>query len=345
MSRVAVVLFNLGGPDSLEAVEPFLYNLFSDKAIVALPNPVRALVARLIARRRGKVARHIYARMGNASPIVANTETQAKALEQALGPGFRCFIAMRYWPPLSEAVAAAVKAWRPEEVALLPLYPQFSSTTTASSLSAWRRATAKVGLAAPTRAVCCYPAEPGFIAALAARLAAALAEWPAGTPVRVLLSAHGLPQRIVARGDPYQAQIEATAAALRERLGREVETVVCYQSRVGPLRWLEPATDAEIRRAGATGVGLIVLPIAFVSEHSETLVELDLDYGTVAREAGVPRYVRAPTVGCDPAFIAGLASLVRGALARGVALAPPGGQRLCPFGSALCPFPAGGVAR
>jgi protoporphyrin/coproporphyrin ferrochelatase len=339
MSRLAVVLFNLGGPDSLTAVEPFLVNLFADPAIIALPNPLRYILARLIARRRLAVARHIYARMGNGSPILANTEIQARALEAALGGDVRVFIAMRYWHPMTDETAATVKRWGPDEIVLLPLYPQFSSTTTASSLAAWHKAARAAGLAVPTRAVCCYPTADGFIAALTARLEAALVDWPAGEPVRVLLSAHGLPQRIVARGDPYQWQIEATAAALRARIARPVDTIVCYQSRVGPLRWLEPATDQEIKRAGSEHTGVIVLPIAFVSEHSETLVELDLDYGALAARSGVPRYVRAPTVAADERFIGGLAAAVRGAHAT---LAPQAGRRICPVSLTLCPCAAGG---
>jgi protoporphyrin/coproporphyrin ferrochelatase len=339
MSRTAIVLFNLGGPDSLAAVEPFLVNLFSDPAIITLPNPFRAILARLIARRRAGVARHIYARMGNGSPLLANTETQARTLERALGGEARIFIAMRYWHPTSEEAAVAVKQWGADAVVLLPLYPQFSSTTTGSSLGAWRKAAASAGLDVPTRAVCCYPAAEGFIAALAARLEAALAQWPAGEAMRVLLSAHGLPQRIVARGDPYQWQIEATAAALRARIARPIEMVVCYQSRVGPLKWLEPATDAEIRRAGAERTGLVVLPIAFVSEHSETLVELDLDYAALAAQCGVPRYVRVATVADDAGFIAALAAMARSAQGT---IAPEAGRRICPGTLALCPCAAAG---
>lgn len=338
MSRTAVVVFNLGGPDSAAAVEPFLVNLFSDPAIIALPNPLRWAVARLIARRRAALARQIYARIGDASPLLANTETQSRALEAALGPGFKTFIAMRYWPPMSSETAALVKEWQPGEIVLLPLYPQFSSTTTASSFDAWRLAAAEVALEVPTRAICCYPTESGFIKALARELRTALDAWPDPRPPRVLLSAHGLPKRIVARGDPYQWQIEATAAALRASLDRpDLEWVVCYQSRVGPLAWLEPATDAEICRAGVDGVGLIVLPIAFVSEHSETLVELDIDYRHLAQSAGVPRYQRLPTVDAAADFIAGLADLVRSALASRAAISCAGGGRRCPARIALCP--------
>ena len=341
MSRVAVVLFNLGGPDTSAAVEPFLFNLFADPAIIALPGLLRRLVARLIAHRRAPVARQIYARLNHASPLLANTEAQARALEHALGDDAHAVIAMRYWHPLTEAEAAAVKALAPDEIVLTPLYPQFSSTTTASSLASWADAAAAAGLTQPTRAVCCYPTMTGFVEAVVRRIEAALAVWPPGMPRRILFSAHGLPQRIVERGDPYQWQVEATAAAIRDRLpGDAGETVVCYQSRVGPLKWLEPATDAEIRRAGADRVGLIVAPVAFVSEHSETLVELDHDYGRLAAEAGVPRYVRVATVGDDAGFIAGLAELVRGARASRRAIAPADGRRLCPRGFAHCPCEA-----
>lgn len=328
MSKTAVVLLNLGGPDSLGAVEPFLFNLFSDRAIIALPQPLRWLAAKLIARRRAPVARAIYAHLGGASPLLANTQAQAAALERALGADHRVFIAMRYWPPLSDAAAAAVKAWQPDEIVVLPLYPQFSTTTTQSSLRAWRTAAAAAGLTAPTRVLCCYPEEPGFIAALVQAIRHALQRWPAGTKRRLLLSAHGLPQKIVAGGDPYRFQVERTAVALRAALAEPaLDSVVCYQSRVGPLAWIGPATDAEIRRAGGEGVGVIIVPIAFVSEHSETLVELDIEYRHLAVAAGVPAYVRVPTAGTAPAFIAGLAAQVRQAQA---GPRPAGGARLCP---------------
>jgi protoporphyrin/coproporphyrin ferrochelatase len=340
MSRIAVVVMNLGGPDCADAVEPFLFNLFSDPAIIALPNPLRWLIAKLIAKRRGPLARSIYAKIGSSSPLVANTERQAQALEAALGQDHRVFIAMRYWQPRAEEAARAVKDWRADEVLLLPLYPQFSSTTTASSVKDWHRAAANVALKVPTRSICCYPSETGFVAALVEQIEAALAAWPRElTPPRLLLSAHGLPKRIVARGDPYQAQIEETAAALRAKLNRsDLESIICYQSRVGPLEWLEPATDAEIRRAGAEGKGLIVTPIAFVSEHSETLVELDIEYGHLAKASGVPHYVRVPTVTDAPSFIAGLAALVRAAERNNApAPWPEGGRSHCPAAAIFCP--------
>src|SRR5690348_4248448 len=343
MKKCAVVLFNLGGPDAPSAVRPFLFNLFNVRAIITLPQPLRGLIAWLVAWRRAPIARAIYDRIGGGSPLLANTEAQARALATALGDGYRVFIAMRYWPPHSRAAAAAVKEWGADEVVLLPLYPQYSTTTTGSSLRDWRRAAEAVGLAAPTSTVCCYPDEPGFIDALAAGIREALSRWPEGERLRVLLSAHGLPEKIVAAGDPYPWQVERTAAALRAALSLpKVEIVVCYQSRVGPLAWIGPSTDAEIRRAGGQGVGVIVAPIAFVSEHSETLVELDIEYRHLAAGAGVPRYVRVPTAGIAPAFIAGLAGLVGCARRRAdAAPCPADGRRLCPqrFGGCPCSAP------
>jgi ferrochelatase len=336
MSRTAVVLFNLGGPDSEAAVAPFLFNLFNDPAIIALPQPLRWLIARLIAARRAPIARDIYRRIGGGSPLLANTKAQAAALEAELGADARVFIAMRYWAPRAAETAAAVKAWAPDEIVLLPLYPQASTTTTASSLRDWQEAAAAIGLAVPARAICCYPEEPGFIAALAAEIRRVLQRWPPAEKKRILFSAHGLPEKIVRAGDPYQWQVERTAAALRAALAASaLDTVVCYQSRVGPLAWLGPATDAEIRRAGVEKVGLIVVPIAFVSEHSETLVELDMEYRHLAGAVGVPIYVRVPTVGVAPDFVAALARLTRGAKP---GACPSEGKRLCPaeFRGCLC---------
>ena len=331
--KLGIVLFNLGGPDSPEAVEPFLRNLFSDPAIITLPGVIRIPLARFIARRRAALARAIYDHIGGSSPILEETQKQARALEQALtAPGIeaRAFVAMRCWHPFSDGTALAVKKFNPDHIVALPLYPQYSTTTSASSLKDWDRAAKKAGLAQPLSKVCCYPDEPGFIAAAAAKIRATMTDLKPGLSYRLLLSAHGLPKKVVAGGDPYQWQVERTAKALVAALDiPELDWTICYQSRVGPLKWLEPATDAQIRKAGAQGKGVIVAPIAFVSEHSETLVELDIEYGKLAREAGVPDYRRAATVGADPAFIAGLAGLVRRAM-DSTGTINSGDGRLCP---------------
>jgi protoporphyrin/coproporphyrin ferrochelatase len=312
MARTAVVLMNLGGPDSPEAVRPFLYNLFSDPAIIRLPGLVRLPLARLIAWQRARVASDIYDRLGGKSPLLANTEAQARALEASLEPEHRCFVAMRYWHPTSAETARVVADWRPDEIVCLPLYPQFSTTTTASSLAAWRSAATRYDLDCPVRTVRCYPTEEGFIRALVGLIRPVLDLAADGDKLpRLLLTAHGLPKKIVRDGDPYQTQIESTAAAVIAALERPgLDWRVCYQSRVGPLEWIGPATDDEIRRAGGDGVPVVVAPISFVSEHSETLVELDLDYRDLAKASRVPAYHRVPTVGTDPSFIQALAHLV-----------------------------------
>lgn len=342
--RIAVVLFNLGGPDSPAAIKPFLFNLFNDPAIIRLPNPFRHLIASLIAGRRAKAATAIYAQIGGRSPLLPNTEAQAAALEAELaagkpeGPSYRCFIAMRYWHPMSAETAAAVKAYDPDLVLLVPLYPQFSTTTTASSVRVWREAARAVGLTAPDRVLCCYPTEPGFIAAQAELVRAAYTEAAAhGTP-RVLFSAHGLPETVVKGGDPYQWQCERTAAALVASLGIPgLDWVNCYQSRVGPMKWIGPSTDEEIRRAARDKVPVLVVPIAFVSEHSETLVEIEVEYRHMAAEQGVPFFARVPTVGAAPAFIDGLAGLIRRSAALGGSVCAESAGRLCPAGFTGCP--------
>ena len=316
--KIAVVLFNLGGPDGPDAVRPFLQNLFCDPAIISLPWIIRAPLGRFIAKRRAPIARDIYARIGGGSPIVAETQKQARALEAVLSQGdveAKAFIAMRYWHPFSDGAAVAVKAYNPDKIVLLPLYPQFSTTTTGSSLKDWKRAAKKAGLKQPTSTVCCYPDESGFVRAAAQRIRTAMAGADAKINWRLLLSAHGLPKRVIEKGDPYQKQVEQTAAAIVRELGMpELDPVVCYQSKVGRLEWIGPSTDDEIKRAGTYGKGVIIAPVAFVSEHSETLVELDIEYRHLAEESGVVDYRRAATVGDDPAFIAGLAILVRHAL-------------------------------
>jgi protoporphyrin/coproporphyrin ferrochelatase len=330
MARRAVVLFNLGGPDCPEAIQPFLFNLFRDPAIISLPNPLRWFLARRISAKRAPVARQIYANIGGRSPLLDLTRNQANALQSVLGEGCRVFVCMRYWHPMSEAVAKEVAAWQPDEIVLLPLYPQFSTTTTGSSLADWHRH----GLDVPTATIGCYPTQEGLVRAQAEAVAVALdgLESP-----RLLFSAHGLPEVVIERGDPYQWQVEQSAAAVVAALGRDgLDWSVCYQSRVGPRRWIGPSTDDEIRRAGRDGVPLVVLPIAFVSEHSETLVELDIEYRTLAESVGVPAYVRVPALGTNPAFIDGLAALVRAAKV-GPACSQDGG-RLCPgkFSRCIC---------
>ena len=311
MSRCALVLFNLGGPDRLASVQPFLFNLFSDPAIVNMPFPVRWFLAQLISRRRAPVARDIYRQLGGASPLLSETQAQAQAIASELGKDWRVFVAMRYWHPFSEETGRAVKEYDPDKIVLLPLYPQYSVTTTASSLSEWKRVASALGLHQPTSIIGCYPTAPGFVGAHARLLQEALATRElGGNPLRVLFSAHGLPKKVIKSGDPYQWQVEQTAlAVIREVSTKPLDWRVCYQSRVGPLEWIGPSTESEIVNAGMEGKSVIVVPIAFVSEHSETLVELDIEYRHVAKTAGVQFYHRIPALGVTPEFIRDLAKM------------------------------------
>jgi protoporphyrin/coproporphyrin ferrochelatase len=294
----------------------------------------------VLAARRAPVAQEIYAKLGGGSPILPETQAQAAALDGLLtkrGIETKSFIAMRCWHPFSDETAAAVKAWGADRIVLLPLYPQFSTTTTGSSFTDWARAAKKADLSLPTSRICCYPDHAGFVAASAALTRTMFSAAKPGLSYRLLLSAHGLPKRTVAKGDPYQWQIEQTAKAIVGALGmKNLDWTVCYQSRVGPLEWIGPATDAEIRRAGADGKGVVVAPIAFVSEHSETLVELDIEYAHLAKAAGVPDYLRVPTVGTHPDFIAALGDLVVRAADVGSTTSGKGG-RLCPGDFGACP--------
>jgi ferrochelatase len=335
-SKIAVVLFNLGGPDGPTAVRPFLENLFSDPAIIGLPWLLRRPLAALIARSRREKAVANYAIMGGGSPLLAETRAQARALETALAERLsahevRAFIAMRYWSPLSGETARVVERFAPDEVILAPLYPQYSTTTTGSSLKAWSQAYRGPGR---VRTLCCWYDNAGLAAAHAARV---VGVWEAaGRPkVRLLFSAHGLPERVVAGGDPYQWQVETTCARVAALLGEGWDWKICYQSRVGPLRWLGPSTPEAIGEAIEDGLGVLIDPIAFVSDHVETLVELDHDYERLAHERGVTAYLRAPVVGVLPAFVDGLAGAVERSLQR-EGLGPDG--QACPAAFGRCPL-------
>lgn len=373
--KYAIVLFNLGGPDSLEAVQPFLYNLFSDPAIIRLPKFLRLFVAKMISNRRAPIAKDIYKLLGGSSPILKNTKIQAHALEAKLNSELnaklnnelntnlnaelsgkadlsskaeaKCFIVMRYWHPFSAETVEQIAEYAPDIIIKLPLYPQFSTTTTASSFLDFDQAINKIYKTQKfssqkkpdMRQICCYPQEQGFISAIAetTKLAYESVLHKTGKNPRILFSAHGLPKKIVDAGDPYQWQCQLTALAIVAKLQiPALDWVLCFQSRVGPMEWIKPATDDEILKAGESAVPLVVVPIAFVSEHSETLVEIGIEYRKLARLAGVPAFEAVPTVSDAPEFIAGLARLVLAAEAGQGACSSGTGERLCPQGMSGC---------
>ncbi len=315
-----VVLFNLGGPDSLEAVEPFLFNLFSDPDIFRLPlsRLTQRPFARWLARRRASFARQSYAAIGGRSPLLENTRRQAEALERALAAhgSFDVVVCMRYWHPLTRAVVADLKARGAARCVLLPLYPQYSLTTTGSAVNEFRRECRRQGYAPRTELVRHWFDAPDYLEAVAETIRSEAAKLPDPDPARLelLISAHGLPRKIVARGDPYEREIEATFRAVRERLGFPHMTL-CYQSRVGPLEWLQPYTEDVIRAKAAAGCRqMLVYPIAFVSDHVETLGELGIVYAQLARERGIAHYRVVPALNDHPLLIRALAGRVLAAV-------------------------------
>ena len=309
MKKTAVVLFNLGGPSSQEEIGSFLFNLFYDPAILTLPNPFRYLLAKIIAKKRLKKAKGIYSLLGGGSPLLKNTQVQALALERELGQDYKVFVGMRYAPPLIEDVWRKVKAFSPREIILLPLYPQFSTATTGSSLKAWKKISKDNSL--PTHVIPFYPTENGFLGALKERTLFHYHKAKEAGHPKVLLTAHGLPEKFIQKGDPYQKQVEETASSLVNALEiTDLDYTLCYQSRVGPLKWTEPSLDEQILKASQERRSLVVVPISFVSEHSETLVELDILYRNEAYEKGCPSYHRVETVQTHPLFIKGLANLI-----------------------------------
>jgi len=318
-AKIAVVLMNLGGPVGPESIRPFLESLFGDPAILPLPGPLRRPLAWILASARLRTAKAHYALIGGGSPLLEETMSQAIALKTELlmlldAADVEVFIAMRHAPPSTGATAIDVSEFEPDHVVLLPLYPQFSTTTTASSLSAWQAMYTGPGENHP---ICCWYDNPGLVEAHAELIDRT---WKAaGSPkVRLLFSAHGLPKSVIEGGDPYQWQVEATSARVGEYLGSSWDWQVCYQSRVGPMKWLAPSTPQAIAQAAEDGVGVLIDPIAFVSEHVETLVELDYDYRRLAGKLGVRPYLRVPAVGTSATLIAGLARAVVAALGRHV---------------------------
>ena len=313
--KVAIILCNLGGPDSLSSVRLFLINLFSDPAILPVPGPVRWFLARFISLRRAKIARSIYQQIGGKSPILSETKLQSEELEKSLNNKlYKVFVAMRYWHPFTNETMKQIVDWNAEKIILLPLYPQFSTTTTGSSISELNRIKSKIGLDIPITLICCYPDEKYFIQAHVELIKEAIVKLK-NNQYKILFSAHGLPESIIKKGDPYQSQIKITVDSIVESLKiPNDEWAICYQSKVTPVKWLEPKTEDEIIKAAKQNLSIIIVPIAFVSEHSETLVELDIEYYELAKTSGVKEYYRVPTLSCRPPYIQSLKNMILNSL-------------------------------
>jgi len=318
--RTAVVLCNLGGPDSLDAVRPFLFNLFSDPDIFRFPLGflTQRPLAALIARRRAPEAAHGYAAIGGKSPILEYTRAQAEALQRAIGGGFDVHVCMRYWHPLTDEVVSKLKQRNYPRVILVPLYPQYSRTTSGSSYNEFMRQCRRQDYQPSVTLIRQWYEQPDYQNAIVETVRAEANKLPDPDPAHfeLLFSAHGLPKKIVAEGDPYEQQVRATYDAVCARLGWP-HTTLCYQSRVGPLEWLRPYTDDVVREKAAAGVKqMLVYPIAFVSDHVETLFELGITYAELARSRGIEHYRVVPALNNHPRFIEALRSLVLDAAQR-----------------------------
>ena len=327
MARVGVVLLNLGGPERIEDVGPFLYNLFADPEIIRLPIPaLQKPLAWLISSLRSGKSKAAYRSIGGGSPLRRITEQQARELQSTLrqrGVEATSYVAMRYWHPFTESAVADIKADGIEEVVVLPLYPHFSISTSGSSFRELQRLRQAdpVFSAMPIRCIRSWFDHPGYIDAMAGLIARQVEAAELPEQAHIFFSAHGVPKSYVEEaGDPYQQHIEACSELimqrLEQRLGHSNPHTLAYQSRVGPVEWLRPYTEDALEELGAAGVNdLVVVPISFVSEHIETLEEIDIEYREIATEAGVRHFLRVPALDTDPTFIAGLADLVQHALA------------------------------
>ena len=333
--KKAVILFNLGGPDKQESVEPFLFNLFNDPAIINIPSIFRYPLAKFISKKRAPIAKDIYKEIGNKSPILELTQDQAKSLENNLSKkgDYKCFVVMRYWHPRALDVIKKVREYNPEEIILLPLYPQYSASTSGSSINEWGDLCKKENYYVKTKTICCYPTENNFIASHISLIKKTLKAIK-GNNFKLIFSAHGLPRSKIKKGDPYQWQVEETVKKIMSNLENEnLNYIISYQSRVGPLKWIGPSTDEVIIKYSKEKKGIVIVPIAFVSEHSETLVELDIEYKKLAEKNGCCFYKRVPALGIEENFIKGLTELVLKQETRGNFVS----SLMCPNKYVKCP--------
>ena len=324
--RIGVVLFQLGGPDTLEAIEPFLYNLFCDPDIIDFPFAKigRKPLAKLISTARARKVQHHYATIGGGSPIRRNTERQARALEEELreeGIDAHCFVAMRYWHPFTSEAIAQLQAADLDELVLLPLYPQYSSTTTGSSLNEWSRLSPKD---LPTHTVEAFYRHAAYLDSVAEKVTEALSRFSDSERPEIVFSAHSVPMSVIEKGDPYQRQIQETVQLLMQRGGWTNRYRLCYQSKVGASRWLQPSLTHTLRQLAAEQVREVcIVPIAFVSDHVETLGEIDHEARHMAEHLGFTQFEMSDGLNDSPKFIQALGQIVQEALAQDVPLSIP----------------------
>lgn len=337
MSRkVAVVLLNLGGPDSLKSVRPFLFNLFYDINILRFPFFIRYPLAWLISKLRESEAKNIYSHIGGKSTILDETTNQAKKLEDFLhknnlkGDIFKVFVSMRHWKPFSNEVVKDLNDFYPDQIILLPLYPHFSTTTTKSSVEDIIKKINSTAIRCTTlKTICCYSDQVDFINTHTSLISEGLNSLNGDKDYIILFSAHGLPVKFIEDGDGYQNQIENSVKNIVKKLKiKENNYKITYQSKVGPLEWLTPTTENEIKNACDNNKDIIIVPISFVSEHSETLFELDIEYANLVKDKNI-KYVRIPTLSVNEVFIKSLGNMVSDILDKDVEI-KSGGDYCCP---------------
>ncbi len=312
MKKTGVVLMNMGGPDSLDAIQPFLYNLFSDHNIIRIPRPIQKPVAWVISKVRAKKTEEYYRIMGGKSPQLEQTLKQAEALQRELGENFAVAVAMRYWHPFTEEAVDKLIKEGVDRFVLLPMYPQYSKTTTGSSFQEFFNVYRKKQLKQEVKQVNSYHNHPLYIKAWVENIKDELGEDYKN--FYFLFSAHSLPEKIIKEGDPYKKQIEETVNLIMEHFP-DNRYSIAYQSKVSPVKWIQPFTDEEIQRLAREGIKkLAVIPVSFVCEHSETLYELDVQYGKLAEKEGIEVYRRVRTLQDNPIFISALKDIVLKAL-------------------------------
>lgn len=309
--KKGVLLLQMGGPDSIDAVEPFLLNLFSDRDIIRIgPAWLQPVLSRFIVKRRKRHVEDNYAQIGGKSPLRELTEDQARNLEKALGGDYRCFVAMRYWRPSTVEALARIRREGISDITALSLYPHYSKATTGSSIKELKRIIGESGFSARVRYIENFHNNTGYIDALEERIREGMEQFHPLADIELLFSAHSLPQSFIDEGDPYLEQITETVRLVMERFNTPYH--LSFQSRAGPVKWLEPSTDDMLKTLAEKGVkNLLVVPLSFVSDHIETLHEIDIEYSKKAWELGIAKFERMPSLNSSPTFINAIAGMVR----------------------------------
>ena len=313
--KTALLLLQMGGPDSIDAVHPFLLNLFTDRDIIKIgPAFLQPFIARRIVKKRAPKVEGYYRQIGGKSPIRELTDAQGQGLQQLLGDDYRAFVAMRYSRPSTIDALAAIKREGIKRVVALSLYPHYSRATTGSSINELQRVLKQAGAKFEVTYIDRFYDHPIYIKALAEKVVQGIAGFPDPKDVEIVFSAHSLPQSFIDEGDPYLGHIQETVRLVMEQVG-ERSHHLCFQSKASPVKWLEPSTEATIRRLAGEGRGnLLMVPLSFVSDHIETLYEIDIEYGEKAKELGIKRFARSESLNSSPLFLECLADLVKTAV-------------------------------